>query len=77
MQVVLGAFFHDIGHLLGEKDGSEKMVTGDIHLGVQHHSTKGQHYLESLGFTGTLSNLVGMHVDAKRYLVATQKDYCK
>lgn len=74
---MLGAFFHDIGHLLGEQQGLDRMITGDIVLGVQHHAEKGQAYLESLGFKGHMCDLVGMHVQAKRYLVATINNYCK
>jgi len=75
--VILGAFLHDIGHLLGEKEGLEKMITGEIILGIQDHSLKGQQYLEGLGLKGDISQLVGMHVDAKRYLVAIDKEYRK
>lgn len=74
-QVILGAFFHDIGHLLGEKRGLESMVTGGVVLGIHEHAERGQAYLESLGFQGVLPQLVGMHVQAKRYLVATIADY--
>ena len=73
----MGAFFHDVGHVVGERQGLERMVTGDVVLGVQHHAERGRDYLESLGVTGNVSKLVGMHVQAKRYLVATDQSYCK
>lgn len=73
----MGAFFHDVGHLLGERDGLEKMQTGEITLGVQKHAERGQQYLEQLGVGDPISTLVGMHVQAKRYLVATDQSYCK
>lgn len=53
------------------------MITGDINLGIQHHAEIGKVFLESLGVRSDISELVGMHVQAKRYLVATDALYCK
>lgn len=73
---VLGAFFHDIGHLVRyiRSDDLELMgVDGD--LGVMNHETVGADYLRLLGFSTRVCNLVGGHVRAKRYLVTIDQDY--
>ncbi|XP_067939681.1 2-amino-1-hydroxyethylphosphonate dioxygenase (glycine-forming)-like [Watersipora subatra] len=74
-EVTLGAFFHDIGHLIGEKRGLKRMVTEGCIIGTHKHDKEGQAYLESLGFKGHTSNIVGMHVQAKRYLVTAIPGY--
>lgn len=44
LQVVLGALFHDVGHLAGQREGQEKprMVIQGITLGVAHHEVVGE-----------------------------------
>lgn len=63
--VVLAALLHDIGHLVAEGD----------ELGNPDHDQLGATYLESLGYGGTLVELVAQHVQAKRYLTATNPEY--
>ena len=69
-EMVLAAFLHDVGHLL-EHDGAQAM--GDY--GVMAHDRLAQDYLLSLGFSPRLARLVGMHVEAKRYLCAIDPAY--
>lgn len=62
-EVILAAFFHDIGHLCEiDKKGS---MDG---YGVPDHEQWGRIYLQRCGFSDTLARLVGSHVAAKRYL---------
>lgn len=69
--VILGVFFHDIGHLLGLEQSLPRM--GD--LGVQNHDLVGEKYLKDLGFQESVTKMVWGHVQAKRYLVYKYDDY--
>ena len=68
-EVVLAAFFHDIGHLCGE--GAENMGG----YGVVSHERLGADYLRRAGFSERMAKLVEYHVQAKRYLTFSQPDY--
>lgn len=68
-EVVLAAFFHDIGHLCAE--GAENM--GDY--GVVSHERLGADYLREAGFSERLARLVEYHVQAKRYLTLREPGY--
>ncbi|MCE1116032.1 MULTISPECIES: phosphonate degradation HD-domain oxygenase [Pseudomonas] len=68
-EVVLAAFFHDIGHLLGEGQGS---MGG---FGVVSHERLGADYLRRCGFGERMARLVQYHVEAKRYLTLRQPGY--
>lgn len=68
-EVVLAAFFHDIGHLCGQ--GGENMGG----YGVVSHERLGADYLRRLGFSERLAKLVEYHVQAKRYLTFSQPGY--
>ncbi len=66
-EVVLAAFFHDIGHLCeGEQMGG---------FGVASHERIGAEYLRRAGFSERLARLVQYHVEAKRYLTLRQPGY--
>lgn len=67
-EVVLAAFFHDIGHLCADADETESMDG----MGNVDHEKLGADYLSELGFSERLTALVEGHVVAKRYL--TYKD---
>lgn len=69
-ETVIAALLHDIGHLLDE---------GEVHeeLGVIDHDRQGANYLRELGFSERIAALVASHVDAKRYLVATNPAYAE
>ena len=68
-EVVLAAFFHDIGHLCGQ--GGANMGG----YGVVSHERLGADYLRRVGFSERLARLVEYHVEAKRYLTFSQPDY--
>ncbi len=70
-EVVLAAFFHDIGHIC-EMDGQvEKM---DLY-GVKSHEEIGSRFLRSKGFSQKICQLVENHVAAKRYLTFADESY--
>lgn len=67
-EVVLAAFFHDIGHLCG----------GDASMGgygVASHERIGAEYLRRCGFGERMARLVEFHVEAKRYLTLRKPGY--
>lgn len=68
-EVVLAAFFHDIGHICGQ--GGENMGG----YGVVSHERLGADYLRRAGFSERMATLVEYHVQAKRYLTFSQPDY--
>ncbi|KAK3596244.1 hypothetical protein CHS0354_028415 [Potamilus streckersoni] len=76
-EVVLGAFLHDIGHLIGLDQGLEEMITDHVNLGTQDHCKVGGDYLHEMGFSDIVCKIVAGHVQAKRYLVYTDQDYYK
>ncbi len=71
MELILGAFLHDVGHLLRHGQPTEEMGS----YGVVNHEGIGAAYLHSKGFSGRVCAMVENHVDAKRYLVATDATY--
>lgn len=70
-EVVLAAFFHDIGHLC-EHVMPVELMDG---LGVVDHEGVGERYLLERGFSERIARLVRSHVEAKRYLTARNFDY--
>jgi len=70
-ELVLGAFLHDIGHLLGHQQQSEEMGG----FGAVNHEGIGAEYLKEKGFSDRVCAMVDGHVAAKRYLVATDESY--
>jgi len=71
MELVIGAFLHDIGHLLRYRMETEAMGN----YGVLNHDGIGGEYLRSKGFTDRVCAMVEQHVAAKRYLVSTDPTY--
>lgn len=71
MELVIGAFLHDIGHLLRYKMETEAMGG----YGVMNHDGIGGEYLRQNGFSERVCAMVEEHVAAKRYLVSTQPGY--
>jgi 2-amino-1-hydroxyethylphosphonate dioxygenase (glycine-forming) len=63
-EVILAAFFHDIGHLCAE-EGQTVSMDGK---GNVDHEQLGADYLRRLGFSERVARLVKSHVIAKRYL---------
>ncbi|RWU23498.1 phosphohydrolase [Pseudomonas alkylphenolica] len=68
-EVVLAAFFHDIGHICG---GAEGDMGG---FGAISHEQVGANYLRRCGFSERLAKLVQYHVEAKRYLTLRKPGY--
>ena len=69
--VVCAAFLHDIGHLCAHDTPHEQMGR----FGVAHHERIGADYLRRHGFSERVVQLVGNHVNAKRYLTFARPDY--
>lgn len=63
-EVVLAAFFHDIGHIC-VMNNKENDMGG---YGVKSHEKIGADYLREKGFPERIAKLVENHVQAKRYL---------
>lgn len=70
-EVVLAAFFHDIGHICGMTPEAARMGND----GVMHHERVGADYLRERGFSERMAKLVEYHVQAKRYLTLKQPGY--
>lgn len=66
---VLGAFLHDVGHLVGLEQKMESMSAFGKSLGTKTHEKVGEDFLKQLGFPKSVTDFVRGHVDAKRYLV--------
>lgn len=63
-EIILAAFFHDIGHLC-----EHIMTVGHMDsYGVIDHEKLGSDYLKEKGFSDKITRLVQSHVAAKRYL---------
>ena len=69
-EVVLAAFFHDIGHLCAAN--SAENMGG---FGVVSHERLGADYLRRAGFSERMARLVEYHVQAKRYLTLREPGY--
>jgi len=80
--IILGAFLHDIGHLLSlhnEQNVNNKLfecknksLNG---LGLVDHENIGADFLEKMGFPKSITSLGRNHVLAKRYLITNTPDY--
>ncbi|MDN3582791.1 phosphonate degradation HD-domain oxygenase [Mucilaginibacter flavus] len=70
-EVVLAAFFHDIGHLCTEAGEAESMDG----MGNVDHEQIGADFLLERGFSERVANLVQGHVIAKRYLTYKYPEY--
>lgn len=70
-EVILAAFFHDIGHLFALDKKLENMGG----YGVMRHEKIGADYLRAMGFPEKMAKLVENHVQAKRYLTFRNPEY--
>jgi len=70
-EVILAAFFHDIGHLCEHIMEVKYMDK----FGVVDHERIGAEYLLSKGFSENVAALVASHVEAKRYLTLRDENY--
>lgn len=69
--IILAAFFHDIGHLCMHVSEIDSMQD----LGAVDHEEVGYQYLLDKGFSPKIADLVKSHVQAKRYLTYTDHTY--
>jgi len=70
-EVILAAFFHDIGHLCADEEKAESMDG----MGNVDHEKLGAEYLLEKGFSNRIADLVQGHVLAKRYLTYKYPEY--
>eukprot|EP00004_Rigifila_ramosa_P002658 TRINITY_DN1274_c0_g1_i1.p2 TRINITY_DN1274_c0_g1~~TRINITY_DN1274_c0_g1_i1.p2 ORF type:complete len:236 (+),score=66.52 TRINITY_DN1274_c0_g1_i1:30-710(+) len=68
---VIAAFLHDIGHMIG----MDKQLPSMAEFGTKNHQGIGADWLKKYQFPSEICELVQNHVGAKRYLVATDKEY--
>ncbi len=68
VEMRVAAFLHDIGHLFYQE--SEVNATQDM-----QHEVLAVELLRDWGFPITITDLIGAHVWAKRYLVSTEEGY--
>lgn len=81
---ILGALFHDIGHLISLRDAdleaqgqsnfkyNNESLNG---LGLVNHEEVGANFIEQMGFNSKVASLGRYHVLAKRYLVSKNINY--
>jgi len=70
-EIILAAFFHDIGHLCEHIMTVEQMDG----FGVVDHERLGGHFLRQHSFSEKIAKLVESHVATKRYLTYRYPDY--
>lgn len=70
-EVILAAFFHDIGHICAKKDPKNDMGG----FGMLRHERVGANYLRKRGFSEKIARLIENHVEAKRYLCFKKPEY--
>ena len=69
-EVILAAFFHDIGYLIHSEN---KDTMGNY--GRAHHEREAADFLRKMGFSEKVATLAGQHVNAKRYLTYADAAY--
>ncbi|WP_020408534.1 phosphonate degradation HD-domain oxygenase [Hahella ganghwensis] len=70
---IVAAFLHDIGHLIAE----DQDIPGRDRWGYVHHDSLAEEWLRKQGFSENVYQPVGLHVQAKRYLVAAKPGYAE
>ncbi|KAJ5669157.1 Alkaline phosphatase-like alpha/beta/alpha [Penicillium macrosclerotiorum] len=76
LEVIVGALLHDVGRFIPVAEKMGKLYAPDgRYIGRKSHEVLGESYLRQIGFSERVCQLVGGHVMAKRYLVATDKTY--
>ena len=71
--IIAAALLHDVGHMIGLSFPERYTRMGDC--GTFGHEGIGGSWLDSLGLDPLVGTLVRRHVDAKRYLCATNPEY--
>lgn len=73
---IIGALLHDVGRFIPAAEKMDSMVASDgTYIGKSSHEVVGERYLRQLGFSEKICQVVGAHVNAKRYLCAVEKGY--
>jgi gamma-butyrobetaine dioxygenase len=72
--LVVAALLHDIGHMIGLEEGAADATEALAADRDAHHDATGARWL-SHWFGPDVTEPVRLHVAAKRYLVATERDY--
>lgn len=76
LEVILAAFFHDLGHILEDyRDLENSNVETMGEYGIKDHEKVGADYLRSKGINYPIPELVENHVRAKRYLTYKYPEY--
>jgi 2-amino-1-hydroxyethylphosphonate dioxygenase (glycine-forming) len=70
-EVILAAFFHDIGHICVSRNKENDMGG----FGTKSHEKIGADFLREKGFSEKIAQLVENHVQAKRYLTFKYPEY--
>ncbi len=70
-EVILAAFFHDIGHICVNRNKENDMGG----FGTKSHEKIGADFLREKGFSEKVALLVENHVQAKRYLTFKHPEY--
>jgi 2-amino-1-hydroxyethylphosphonate dioxygenase (glycine-forming) len=70
-EVILAAFFHDIGHICVMHNETNSMDG----YGIKSHEKVGADFLRERGFPEKIAKLVENHVQAKRYLTFKYPEY--
>lgn len=80
--IILGAFLHDVGHLISLHDiehPSNKLLSYNNEslngLGLINHENVGANFLDNIGYPKIVGDLGRYHVMAKRYLVTRDSEY--
>ena len=72
-EVILAAFFHDLGHLCAYSEEVDSMDG----FGAVNHEKLGADFLRHCGFSERVALLVESHVQAKRYLTFKLPEYLR
>lgn len=72
-EVILAAFFHDIGHLYEHVSTAPTAQMDGF--GIVDHEILGSQFLQEMGFSKRICALVASHVQAKRFLTSRYPEY--
>lgn len=70
-ELIIACLLHDIGHQLNGDD----LYYLNENLGKINHEKIGSEYLNKLGFSERICSMVENHVNAKRYICSTNRNY--
>jgi predicted HD phosphohydrolase len=87
--IIIGAFLHDIGHLIDVKvledvkisldqigiEKIEYMISNNINFGVSEHEKVGAKLCQFIGLPARTCHLIANHAKTKRYLITTDPVY--